>query len=541
MARKKQPPKIEVKEQEDLLTPDEVNNIMFNFREFSNQLNKGAFPGVLNPFLLNQKLQDVALNPIEATDAKLTEALKSPKQNEEILQGISEWFELTSQVYKRLISFLGNMLSFDLTMTAINADESDFGTVAYKKDLKSVENMLCRFDYQKEFNIITREMLRNDAFFGCPRFDSDQIVIQELPASPTYTKISGRWAYGFLCDFNMQYFIQPGVDINLYPPFFAEAYNELWGTGTKPYPEYIPSLSPEARGSSSWVYWKSLPVDVAWVWKFSPELATRLPFYTGMFSDLILQPLMRNLQKNVSMAEANKILIGEIPFLSGTAKVKDAISMSAETLSKFMQLVSSALNSSIRFTAAPLSGIQPVSFDGDNELYPSYLRNTLASSGVNTNLIFTSNTRVNQFESQASLNTDEQLMMSVYPQFNGFLNYNFNVGKKFKWKFELEGTNFFSNRAERLERQTALMQSGVILPQKISAAIGMKYIDFKSQLAEGRADGFVEKLTPILMANQMSGNETGGRPLSPDNKLGDAGAQSRESGTNNTTRKPKVT
>jgi hypothetical protein len=40
------------------------------------------------------------------------------------------------------------------------------------------------------------EMLRNETFFFNPRFDGDKYVLQELPANPTYTKITGRWDYG---------------------------------------------------------------------------------------------------------------------------------------------------------------------------------------------------------------------------------------------------------------------------------------------------------------------------------------------------------
>ena len=515
-----------------LLSEEEVKDVVWNFQQFNQYLNRGNsfFPSVLNPFLVNQRMQDVAMNPLSATQDKLDSALNNPKNSENELQGFSEYFEIISQPYKRLLSYLGSMLSWDLTMTCVNADPEDYTSAAYKKDLKIVETLLDRFDYQKEFNIVVRELLRNEAFFCAPRFDTDNIVLQELPASNNYTKITGKWAYGLLFSFNMQWFIQAGVDINMYPPFFIESFANLFGgeSGTR---EYIPDLSALDRGRSSWVYWQDIPVDVGWVWKMSPEMVTRMPYFTGLFNDLILQPLMRNLQKNINMAEASKILTGEVPFLKDAgAKVKDALSMSPETLAKFLQLVSSALNSAIKVTAAPLANMSAVSFDGDNELYPQYLRNMLASSGVNTNLVFTSDVRPNVMESQLSLNTDEQLMTSLYPQFNSFMNYHLNKGKKFKWKFEFEGTHFFTNRAERLERQTTLMQNGIILPQKISAAVGMRYQDFRKQMEQGKAEKFVDKLTPILQAAQLSAGA--GRPLSPSNKIGDAGAETRATGGN---------
>ncbi len=543
--RKKSPPKaknIEIKDQEDLLSQNEVKDVMFAFNEFSNQLNRGngIYPQVLNPLLVNNRMQDVTLNPIIATEEKLAQALASPKESEIELLGFSEYFEVISQPYKRMLEYLSSMLSWDLTYTCVTADKEDYGTAAYKKALSKMETMLERFDYVKEFSIVVKELLRNEAYFCSPRFDTDQIVLQELPSSPNYTKITGRFSHGLLFSFNMQWFIQPGVDINMYDPFFGQSYSEMWGSSSEGYRQYLPGISPLDRGNSSWVYWQDIPTDVGWAWKMSPEIATRLPHFTGLFSDLILQPLMRNLQKNMNMASAHKILAGEVAFLKDTgAKVKDALTMSPEVLAKFLQLVSSALNSAIKATAAPLSNIQGISFPGDNALYPEYLKNMLASSGLNTNLIFTSDVRPNQLESQLSLNSDEQLMLGLYPQFNAFMNYKFNIDKRFKWKFEFEGTNFFTNRAERLERQTTLMQNGIVLPQKISAAVGIRYSHFKKQMEESKAEGFVDSLTPILMANQMNAEAAAGRPAMKDNKIGDAGAQTKEAGSNVSKTKPK--
>lgn len=529
MSKKKQ--KIDESET-TLLSPKEVKDV-WDFYQFARTLSNPMYPSAINPQLLNQRMQDITLNPVVADQDRLDTALANPKTSEIELQGISEGFEIASQPYKRLLSYLGSMLSWDLTMTCVNSEKDDYGTAAYKKDQKIVENFLDTFDYQKEFSIAVKEMLRNETYFCSPRFDTEVPVLQELPASPQYTKITGRWAYGLLFSINMYFFLLPGVDLNMFDNFFKKAYRTLWIDESGNARSYVPSSSPEARGSSSWIYWQDIPVDVGWAFKMTPELATRLPYFTGLFSDLILQPTMRTLQKNVNMSVASKMLVGEVPFLkdAGT-KVADQLAMSPETLAKFLQLVSSALASSIKTAAAPLQNIQGISFTAENELYPTYLKNMLAASGVNTSLIFTSDTRPNQLESQLSLNTDEQLMMNLYPQFNAFLKYQINkLTKRFKWDFEFEGTKFFTNRNERLDRQKDLILNGIVLPQKIAAAIGMKPQNFRRQMEEAKANGFVDSLTPILQATQLS-PEGAGRPTKSDSELGDSGAQTQESGGN---------
>jgi len=518
--------KKKIAEKEILLSKEEIAQV-FDFYEFARSLSNPT----LSPFLVNERMMDINTNPLAATQAGLDAALANPKGSELQLQGYSESFEILSQPYKRLLSYLGAMLAWDLTYTCVNAQKEDYGSPAYKKDLKILETFLDRFDYEREFEIAVKEMLRNEAFFCLPRMDGEKIVLQEFPTSPTYTKITGRWEYGLLWSANMLWFILPGVDIDSFPPFFAKKYRELWGN-KKP-GSYLPSLSPELRGSSSYVYWQDIGTDVGWCFKLSPEIATRFPYYTGLFHDLILQGTMRNLQKNVNIAAASKLLVGSVPFLkdAGT-KVKDALSMSPEVLGKFMQLMQSGLGDSVKVIAAPLSDLEGVEFQADNEIYPSYLKNMLAASGVNSNLIFTSDVRPNQLESQLSLNADEALMLSLYPQFNSFLDYHINkLTKKFKFKFTFEGTNFFTNRETRLETQIKLMDKGIVLPQKIAAAVGMRPSELRRMMEESDANGFIEKLTPIISSAQMSPDSTG-RPKKSESDLGDAGAETRGAGSN---------
>lgn len=527
-------------QEETLLSEDEVKRVwdFYQFATTFSNSNVGLNP-ILNPMLVNQRMQDITLNPVVAEQSQLDSAMKDPKNSETILSGVSEHFEIASQPYKRLIAYLGNMLSFDFTLTPLNAEKADYGTFRYKEDRRAVDDFLDKFDYKREFRIAVMEMLRNDTFFCSHRFDSDKYVLQELPASPTYTKITGRWPHGLLFSINMYFFTLPGVDLTMFDPFFAKAYKGLFtGKDGRSLPLYTPGLPPDSRGMSSWIYWQDVPVDVGWAFKMTPELATRMPYFVGLFNDLILQPLMRNLQKNVNMSAASRLLVGEVPFLKDAgAKVADAIAMTPETLAKFLQLVSSALTSSIKTAAAPLSNMQGINFPSENALYPTYLKNMLSASGVNTSLIFTSEARPNILESHLSLNTDEQLMTALYPQFASFMNYHINKRtKKFKWNLEFEGTNFFTNREERLNAQKELIGMGIVLPQKIAAAVGMKPQDMMRQMEEAKALGFVDSLTPISMAEEklkasLEGGKEG-RPEKKDSSLSDGGAETRETGGN---------
>jgi hypothetical protein len=557
-------PQTKIEADEPIISEQDVWSVV----EFARSM---AGMNYLTPELINATMRDITLNPAAASQADLEDALKNPKTNEARIQAFSQSFELTNMTYKRLLAYLGNLLSWDITYTSNNVKAKDFTSSKYLNDLDIAETFLDRFNYKKEFTTVVKEMLRNDAYFGCLRETGDMYVLQELPNE--FCKITGRWERGFLFSFNMYYFLRPGVDIDMYPKFFKKKFNEIWGDPNTNR-EYRPHLPPELRGGSAWIYWVDVPVDVGWCFKLTPELATRLPYFTPLFNDLVLQGLMRNLQKNINMSVASRMIMGEVPMLNKETKatVKDSIAISPELLGKFMALVKSAISESVKMASAPLTNMQGISFPSENGVYDSYLRTTLATSGVNSNLIFSSNIKPNAIETQLSLNVDEQLMTVLYTQFNDFLNYQINkLTKTFKFMCELEGTSFFTNRDGRITDVMTLFAQGIVLPQKIAAAYGMKPAAFRKQMQEAKATGFMDMLTPpaLLMqeaqtdaaleiadkteetqlkvgkqaaklapkpvaapaAGKLAGDK-GGRPKAKASKLSDSGAQTRADSSN---------
>jgi len=533
------------KKKDNVIEPMSEQEV-YDILKFAQSL--GYNQAVLTPMLINQRMKDITLNPVQATENELTEAMKAPKDNEIALQEFSQDFEIQSQVYRKLLSYLGNMLSFDMTYECINIKESsEYTSPAYKKDLDAFKLFVDGFDYKKEFTSVVNELLRNEAAFYCPRTDGVKTVLQELPASPTYTMITGRWSEGLLFDFNMYWFLQPGVDLKMYPEFFVKKYISLWQDGSLQ--NYVPSLSPMTRGGSAWVYWQSVPVDVGWCFKFNPTSATRVPYFSGLFLDLIQQPLIRALQKNINMSVASRMIMGQVGTLKdASAKLKDQFQISPDILGKFLALVKAAVGESLKVAAAPLENLQAIAFPAESGVYNEYLKTALATSGVNTNLIFTSDVRPNAIESQLSLNVDEQMMYSLYPQFEAFMNYHLNkLTKKYKFKVHFEGTHFYNNRQQRLDNQVTLMSNGIVLPHKVAAAIGMSPFEMQRNMDEAKAMGWVDALTPIVAGFQMSGDDKEGggeekkpikkagekgRPAKSDTKIGDAGAETRSTGAN---------
>ena len=500
-----------------------------------------GWQNIWTPDLISARMRDVTLNPITATEKTLEDALQHPKESEVALRAFAESFEITSVPYKRMLAYLANQLSFDFTYVATNAEKEDYKSKAYQKDLDIVKEFFDRFDVRKEFRTVVKQMLRGEAYFCAFRDDGKKYVLQELPAN--YCKITGRFEQGLLFTFNLNWFMQPGTSLDMYPPFFAEKYSEYFRGKNGGIQSYDPGIAISDRGQNTWVYYVDMsPDDNFWCWKFSPEIATRIPYFTGLFQDLILQPLVRGLQKNAYIAAAQKIIASEVAMLNKDTKaaVRDSISISPELLGKFIALLKKGINETvISFMSAPLQNIKTLEFPlaDSKDMYSSYMKTAVAMSGVNSNLIFSDNIRPNVVETQLSLNVDEQVVDALYPDFNAFLDYHINKRtKKFKFKFTLEGTNFYTNRATRLETATGLANLGVVLPQKFASALGMSPFDFQRQLDEAKAGDWVGSLTPILSSfNMPKGGAPApdtGRPQKKDGDLTDSGGETRSAGSN---------
>jgi hypothetical protein len=517
-----------IKVENSELTVQQVFDVIaFASNAYGGGLSYG-YPQAYTPELVASRLKDVATNPSQADLDKINTALLDPKNNENNLVGYSEFFDLTSILYRRLLHYLSDMLSFNINYEVMNIkDDKEYVSSAFKKDFSKVQDFFYKFDVKQEFRLALKEMIRRETFYSYFRDEGEKFVFQELPRERC--KITARWDYGLVFDFDTLWFLQPGVSIDMYPDIFKEMYNKVFRDN--PNPMYDPATLISNR-DSSWVYWvQTSPEDNFWCFKMNPELITNIPMFAPLFPDLVSQPMIRQLQTNSYIQMAAKMIASSIPYLNKDAKGPvrgDNISITPETLGKFLNILRQGINQVIGVAAMPTEDIKPIEFTGSTEIYDSYNKNVAALSGVNSRLIY-SYERQNILETTLSVDVDKYLMKPVYGYFENFLNYYINnkITGKYKFKFTLCGTEFSNEKDSELNDAIKLANLGIILPQKFSNALNLTPWGFQKQLDEARVGGFVDKLTPILMAAQTP---AGGRPQKEVDKLNDS--DTRDAGSN---------
>lgn len=513
-------------------------NEVWDVLEFARQSLSGIYGmgAVMTPDLINRALADKGFYPVVGSETEILDALNDPKQNEKRLRQFSQNLEMVSAPFKRIMQYQNSFLSYDWTYTCTNAEKKDYNTPAYKKDEKKFLDFMDRFDYKQQFGNAVHQMLRNEMYAFTPRFDGEKIVFQELPLDRI--KITALWDRGFLGAFDFSYFLVPGISLKLFPKFYSEVFNDLFGGGQQ-YRVYDPARPLDQRGDSQFSVWADCPPESLWIMKFDTSIVTSVSPYSSLLLDFSSQNLIRSLQKNMYIAQARKILMTEIPLLKDSkAKVSDMISINPETLGKFLSVVKAALGDAIQIGSVPLENLQMVDFQANDESYSNYLHTAVSASGVNTPLIFSGKLKANAVESMLSHESDALIMNALYPQFNSFINYfaNKDTGK-FKFELEFEGNNYYLNRQQRFDYAVQMANLGMVLPQKFAAARGMKPSTFMRQLEHSKAIGFTDMLTPITPANQMSKEQSltsgeKGRPQKKSGDLSDGGLDSRGSASN---------
>jgi hypothetical protein len=483
--------------------------------------------GQYTPYLTNSLLKDVNMNPLEDTSDKIEAALENPKQNEQNLIGYTEWLELNSMLFKRIMGYFANLLSFDLNYVCVNAEPEDYSKGTYKKDVQRVRDFFDKFNYKKEFKAIMKELVRSEAYFGVLRTEGSRYLFQQLPQK--YCEITGRFDYGLVFDFDFSWFIQGGLDIDMYPESMQKMYAKIGDPNQK----YKPSAKINSRTGGFALWRQTSPTDGFIAFKFSPEMAARVPLLSALMPNIVLEPVVRELQHNSYIAEATKIIYGQVPMLKESAtKLKDNIAITPKNLGRFLALLQSALPSAIKVAAAPLVNTQPISFDGNNSIFDSYLKTSAASAGINSRLLYSVD-RQNVLETKSSIDVDQNMLRLVYYQFEDFLEFIVNrQTNKYKFKFMFEGFETSIDREQRLNVVSKLSESGIVLDQKYASALGMNPFDFRRMLEETRANKFVENLTPIVKSSQVSSKNQEGRPTVEDGGLSDSGADTRDAGSN---------
>ena len=478
--------------------------------------NSVGYPMTFTPSLTSERLASIGFMPTELSSDQLQKALASPTLSSDLLTSYSEWLQFGEAICKRTIGYLGNIPSFDYIFVCKNPPKNR-NDKEYLEDREKLKDFLNRFDVKAEFSTILRRTLVLDAYFGIFRMDvGENYTFQELPS--TNCLITGKSEYGPVFDFDMEWFLKQGISIEQYPNAMKKLWKRVYGSTTN-INDYDPSKRiDERKGTfSTWAQTSPLQEDGGFTcFKFNSDTYAITPFLVPLFNDAKNKNLIRELQNNQYIIASQKILIGLIPLLKEqkSGSFKDAVALNPETLRLYLGLLKKGLNEAIKISGVPFDDVKDINYTlPDKNMYTEYNTNLSGNSGVTSRLIYSSDKQTSM-ETLLSHEIDVTLVLQFYNQCAKWLSTKVNsFMSKYKFKFIFEGTNFSSNRKERLDTALRLADKGISLPQKIAASIGMNIFDLEEQMESSNDGFFRDDLYLLLNSNTKDyGENVGGRP-----------------------------
>ena len=529
------------------ITADDVYEVL----KFANYLyGQNPYGGYFTPNMSNQNLIDLNNNPLVPSVERVEKALANYKVSGEELKGYAEFMEVFDILYKRVVGYYSGMLRYDLDIECTNAfTKEDYNSEQYKDDLKRVYKFLDKFDYKEEFAKVTKQLLRHEVDYTWLRdskgtFNDDpenptevnvkkspKYTLQEMPQS--YCKITGKWEYGMLYDFDVNYFTKGGVSVLGFDPSLIKQWNKIREGKIQ---EYNPTSQLNVHDGSFANWTQVSPYNGAWVFKMDMTNAAIVPFFASIIPKVLDAEEVGKLQKNKDIIGARALLVGEIQLLdkqkSGNAT--DALAYNPKTLMKFLKLVKNGLmNENLNAVAMPTKDPKMYQFKDENtDMVNNNLKTTVGQFASGSRLLFV-NDKMSETEAKCAIITDYNLVEPLYRQYENFLNYYVNrKTTKYKFKFTFSGSTYYFVNEKRDEKMVELMDKGVVFaPRTYAKLVDMKPQQFDRLLTEGNATDWTIKLTSLMQnVYTQSGNpnDKGGRPQSSDSDLSDSGSTARE-------------
>ena len=513
-------------ENKEKLSEEELDQVLQFAQGLYNGLNGGYF---FTPFSQNQNLLALNNNGQKPTQEKLAKALENAPYDYGALSSYSEFMEIWDAIYAKTLRYFRGLLAYDLSYTCKNIkDPNEYNSKEYKDDVKRVNKFLDNFDYKIEFDKVVQQMLRTETCFIWMR-DTHEDLESPIDIGDEEGKIRKNEKFALqmmpqkqcmltgyfncsqpLYDFNINYFLNASVDINLYAPALKRKFKEMYdGKNTF----YNPSAQLNYRNGefANWV--QCSPNDGAYAFKFDLSNFRQVPPFIGLLKSCLNNETIEEMQKNKDLISAYFIMAGEIETMKTEKSGQKAnqFAITPQVLGQMMNLVTRGLKANnILASAFPLKEIKGWQFTDSNPSMAEKQYTTASAQGASATTMIYTTTKMSQSELENAIYADYCFMRPLYNQFNQFLNFYINKKTvKYKFEFCLDGLNRPWDRKQRQETLRNYADKGIVLDStQWASAFGMKPQAFQRSLECAHNDtSFIGNLTMLLNANTMKQDE----------------------------------
>ena len=423
-----------------------------------------------NPFVQNNRVKAISTRPANYSKDQVAKMVQAPEGSEQPLRSVERSLEYSDYPLQHMRMVYQNLLTYHSYVAPSLTDKEDAKDDAFWREWKLLEKLRLKMNPKESCHMLAGQAVQEGKVFYVPRVRVDKshnkvehAFLQQLPSD--FTKIVGfNNVSKYTVAFNMMYFMQPGTDWrqfgDLFAPYVLDFENALVskpdGLGTKLV--YAAINMEKLRGSAykdveayyqngTWCYWVTLPVDKVFPFEIDDTDRNVIPFFVGLFIDLIQLSQMQVIQLELLQNPLISILHGEIPYwddkAGGNVADEYKLSMAGLTLFQAMwqQMLAANNTSGIGLYAAPFNNMKLESLNevpGATEIVSQGFTDVMSQAGLNALIPSTSDARAGAV--QVSLQIESRLPQTVYRCYERMMNAIIErLNLNYEWRFVMFG------------------------------------------------------------------------------------------------------
>lgn len=422
------------------------------------------------------------------------------EESEKELREISFKLYNYIQEYKQLINRYSSMMNY---YPVVNPT-SEVTVDEFIKTLEFFEG----YNYKTRLQQITERVLKQDVFFGYDITQNGSVkkILKEMPYN--YCKLIGRDKHGvYLYKFDLGYFDKFDEQINSFPVEFERAYKRY------------------KNNKTVFNRWFEPDNTKQFAFKFDTTVNYPLPYFTGVFVDLVRLQEVKTAQTIASKVENYKLVHFKIPINEKEGKADDYL-ISPDDATEYLRKANENMPIGIGAVINPFDitvSSMKNGNDNGNNIVDRHFSNLLSSAGMSE--LLSSKRTSGSTGFQGSVEADEALMFKLLRQYEAFFTRQVKFSRV-KGSYSVKFINSsIHNQDKVFEKYLKAAQNG-LNRFYVSSSAGISQLEaIYGRTIEKELD-LDELFNPMQSAHTLSGND--GNDEKNDSDLSDEGDRTRD-------------
>lgn len=516
----------------DMSEEDIRNHVEKLYVKVNSQFDAHAFKGKNKNFDINGFLDGIMggysryVNmPHKYNAETINKIMENPYRYKDEIVRVSLYLYIRMQEYKGILDYKSNMLTYS-NVVDWSADKNSFSEKIYMKNLDFVGY----YNIASKFQKATKILVRDDVYFAYEVSDESghNFLWKTLPSE--YCYILGRDRFGtYRVGFNFAYFDAYPKDLDSFPEEFRIKHSDY--LSRKRQQGIKNNVITQLQDAGLWSVLE-LDNSKAIAFKFDDSVDYILPYFSGMFVDLVRLAELKDIDMVSTIADNYKLIHQLIP-ISPEGKEQDDYLISGDDAIVYHNNLRDNVPKGIGVATTPmkLEGVtlkNNVGSQAEN-IVTKHVSNLLTSSGTSS-VMFNgaSNSSVGL---DKNIQVDENNLFKLLRQYELFMNKRLFLYNKNTWKCSLKFLDHtYYNTSTLFERYLKAGQFGMETTFEINAVMGRTQKDLISRLNVMDKLNMRDSMIPLKSTHVGDGLEKKAGDPKGEDELTEDGQKSRDRG-----------